>query len=257
MMAAPLYILGDEKLMMPNAVKLTSAEDVRQAYAKKTPSVWLAPDDINLSMVTKAVTIGKPRHALLNVKQLPKDRRTFLNTLFTVVVEPTVMKMLPLDELREVLTADNRQDLVVAAHAFPQDDVLVLYRGDLQSLIVPLSVFKPKEGGPRPTPEKLSVTDYGQTVCLGDYEIATDALLYEFDPAARRRAKRRELKSDQSLGASIRRLRLQKGRSRSDFSPITAKTIGRVERGENNPHPSTLAIIAKTLGVETSELETF
>src|SRR5690606_26214834 len=118
------------------------------------------------------------------------------------------------DELREVLSADNRQDLFVAAHFVPEYKALVLFRGDLRSLIVPLSAFKGKRGGPKPNPKKLAITDYGQTVRLGDYEIASDALLYEFDPDARRRAKRREIRMGDSLGASIRRLRLQRGLSR-------------------------------------------
>jgi DNA-binding XRE family transcriptional regulator len=256
-MPTPVYVLDDEELMMPSAVKVRSADEVRRAYAEKKHSVWFAPDNASLSILAKAVTIGKPRHALLAMKKVSMARRGLLDALFAVVVEPTVMKMLPRDELREVLVADNRQDLFVAAHAVPQDDALVLFRGDLRSLIVPLSAFKGKKGGPKPNPKKVSVMDYGQTVCLGDYQIASDALLYEFDPEARRRAKRREIKADPSLGASIRRLRLQKGLSRSDFGSLSAKTIARIERGETEPRGSTLATIAKSLGVAASELPTF
>jgi hypothetical protein len=156
-----------------------------------------------------------------------------------------------------VLVADERQDLFVAAHAVPEDDVLVLFRGDLRSLIVPLSRLEGRKRGPKPDPKKVSVTDYGQTICLGDYEIAADALLYELDPDARRRAKRREIKTDDSLGASIRRLRLQRGLSRADFGSLTDKTIARIERGETEPRGSTLATIAKTLRVDADQLGSF
>jgi hypothetical protein len=58
-------------------------------------------------------------------------------------------------------------------------------------------------------------------VRLDAYEAATDAILYEFDEAYRRRAKRRRLVQDRSLGGALRRLRLQKGLRRADFPGIT------------------------------------
>lgn len=257
MMPSPVYVLDDEELIMPSAIKVRSADDVRRAYADKRHSVWFAPDSASLNILAKAVTFGKPRHALLALTKMSVARRGLLDALFAVVVEPTVTRMLPRDELREVLVAENRQDLFVAAHAVLEDDALVLFRGDLRSLIVPLSRFKGKKDGPKPDPKKVSVSDYGQTICLGDYEIAGDALLYEFDPDARRRAKRREIKTDDSLGASIRRLRLQTGLSRADFGSLTEKTVARIERGETDPRGSTLATIAKTLGVHPDQLGSF
>ena len=255
-MPAPIYVLDDDELM-PSAVNVRSADDVRRAYAEKTHSVWFAPHGAGLTILAKAVTIGKPRHALLTLAKVSVARRGLLDALFAVVVEPTVTRLLPHDELREVLVADDRQDLFVAAHAVPEDDALVLFRGDLRSLIVPLSRLEGRKGGPKPDPKKVSVTDYGQTICLGDYEIAADALLYELDPDARRRAKRREIKTDDSLGASIRRLRLQRGLSRADFGSLTDKTIARIERGETEPRGSTLATIAKTLRVDADQLGSF
>lgn len=242
---------------MPSAVRVRSAEEVSRAYADKKHSVWLAPDDASLRLLLETVRVGKPRHALLSLKKVSLARRGLLDALFAVVVEPTVTKMLPPDELREVLVADNREDLFVAAHAVPEDDALVLFRGDLRSLIVPLSSFKAKKGGAKPDPRKISVMDYGQTIRLGAYEVAADALLYELDPEARRRARRREIDADDSLGASIRRLRLQKGLSRDDFGPLSAKTIARIERGETEPRGTTLATISGTLGVETDQLRSF
>ncbi|NOY91712.1 MAG: helix-turn-helix transcriptional regulator [Deltaproteobacteria bacterium] len=256
-MPSPVYVLDDEKLMMRTAIKVRSADEVRRAYFQKKHSVWFAPDNASLNILAKVVKIGKPRHALLAMKKVSVARRVLLDTLFAVVVEPTVIEMLASHELREVLVADNRQDLFVAARAVPEDDALVLFRGDLSSLIVPLSSFKGTSGGCKPNPKKVSVADYGQTICLGEYEIAADALLYEFDPEARRRAKRREIKTDDSIGAGIRRLRLQKRLSRGDFGSLSAKTIARIERGETDPRKSTLTTIAKTLGVDAAELATF
>lgn len=256
-MSAPVYVLDGQKSAMPSAVRVRSVEEVRRAYAEKKHSVWFARDAAGLRLLVKAVRTGRPRHGLLALKKVSMERRVLLDALFAVVVEPGVAKMLPRDELSEVLVADNREELFVAAHAVPEDDALVLFRGDLRSLIVPLSAFRARKGGPKPDPTKVSVTDYGQTVRLGEYEIAAEALLYEFDPEARRRAKRRAITTDDSLGASIRRLRLQQGLSRSDFRSLSAKTIARIERGESSPRGATLATIAKTLGVDPNELASF
>jgi hypothetical protein len=93
---------------------------------------------------------------------------------------------------------------------------------------------------------------------LGDYEAAADAILYEFDVEARRRMKARERASDDSLGASIRRLRLQRGLAQGDFGEISAKTISRIESGTSEkPHESTLESIAKRLAVPRDELGSY
>ena len=119
----------------------------------------------------------------------------------------TERAILPWEELREVVASKDSGDLFVAAQALPDDDVLVLVRGDLRSLVVPLSTFRQAKGGPKPDAARVSVTDYGQTVRLGEYEIAADALLYEFDADARRRLKKRAIQADATLGvATTKRL---------------------------------------------------
>jgi hypothetical protein len=157
-----------------------------------------------------------------------------------------------------VLGAANREDLFVGVAAAPADAAVVLYRGNLEPMIVPLTWFRTRPGGPKPDTADLAITDSGQTVRLGEYEAATDAILYEFDTAYRRRAKKREMERDDSFGGALRRLRLQKGLRRSDFDGITAKEIARIERGEvKRPHPRTVAILAKRLGVPAREIPTY
>jgi hypothetical protein len=123
---------------------------------------------------------------------------------------------------------------------------------------LPVASFRTRPGGPSQTCTRLAVTDFGQTVCPGRIEAATDAILYEFDGAYRRRAKRRELERDVSLGGALRRLRLQKGLQRTDFRGLTPKEIARIERGEvKKPHARTVAILAKRLGVPAKQLATY
>ena len=64
--------------------------------------------------------------------------------------------------------------------------------------------------------------------------------------------------SEKSFGASLRRLRIQKRLSRSDFAPLAAKTIARIERNEiGKPHGKSLNTIAQRLGVAVDQIETY
>ena len=98
----------------------------------------------------------------------------------------------------------------------------------------------------------------GQALRFGEYEAATDAILYEFDPAYRRRLNKHRRATDKGLGASLRRLRKQKRQRRDSFGTVTAKTIARIERGEvARPHRKTLEAIASKLGVRVADIETY
>jgi hypothetical protein len=52
----------------------------------------------------------------------------------------------------------------------------VLYRGNLESMVVPLGWFA-REGGRRADADDFAVTDFGQTVRLGSFEAASNAIL--------------------------------------------------------------------------------
>ena len=70
--------------------------------------------------------------------------------------------------------------------------------------------------------------------------------------------KKREVQQDRSFGGALRRLRLQRGLSRSDFGDLTEKTLARIERGEvKEPHGQTLRIIAERLGVKPHEIQSY
>ena len=118
-----------------------------------------------------------------------------------------------------------------------------------------LTWFTVGPAGPKPNFGQLAFIDGGQTVRLGNYEAAVDAILYEFDPQYRRRAKQRLVEREHSLGGALRRLRLKKGLRQNDFASVGPKVIARIERGEvKKPHQKTLTLIAKRLGVSYSEI---
>lgn len=166
---------------------------------------------------------------------------------------------LPPEELLEALADDTREDLFIGGSIDHATRTITLWRGNLASLTVPFSAFPESGEGMRPDFHKFSVTDSGQTVKLGRYEAAADAILYEFDPAYRRRRRKERAASEQTFGASVRRLRKQRGLRREDFGPeIAAKTVARIEQGKvSRIHRRTRAALAERLGVAPDEVGTF
>jgi hypothetical protein len=167
-------------------------------------------------------------------------------------------RFLPRVELDAVLKSSDPKDRFIGGMIDKGTKTAGLWRGDLTSIIIPFSAFGPTANGIRPDWNRFSVTDYGHTIRLGDYEAAADALLYEYDPDFRRRLNRNRVATERTLGASIRRLRKQRQLTRRDFPGIAVKTLARIERGEvERPHANTLHLIAGKLGVSPDELGSF
>lgn len=151
-----------------------------------------------------------------------------------------------------------RRDLCVGGLVDRESGIVVLYRGDLSPLAIPLATFGRAGDGTEPDPEKLEITDFGHTLRFGEYEVAFDAVLYEFDPDYRARLHSKRKAEERTFGASLRRLRTQRGLLRSDFDGVDSKTIARIERGEvGRPHSKTLGILAERLGVRVEEIEKY
>lgn len=243
------------------ADRLRSESEIRAALSRHgLRALWIAPSSAAIHLLLGTLPrrpIGDQR--LLSLEQADDDRRGLMHALFRYVVSVDEgVRLLPTDELAEVLSSANRADLFIGAAVARADAAVILYRGNLEPLVVPLSWFRERADGPRPDLSDVAVTDFGQTVRLGDYEAATDAILYEFDDDSRRRAKKRQLETDRSLGGALRRLRLQKGIRQSDFPGVTTKEIARIERGEvKRPHKHTLAAIANRLGIAAEDISTY
>jgi hypothetical protein len=118
------------------------------------------------------------------------------------------IRLLELDELMEVLASPGREELFIGGAVDKERGAVLLYRGSVEPLVVPLRWFRNGASKATADPDSFEVTDSGQTVKLGAFEASTDAILYEFDPEYRRRARKRALYEDSSFGASVRRLRL-------------------------------------------------
>ncbi len=244
------------------AQPLRSLDEVVGAFDRtsggRAPVVWIADEAAQVCPLAQHKPRAGANHRLLLLNGASWMEREVLSLVFRFVVSPGHgMRLLPADELRDVLAAPDREDLVIGGFASPCDDMVVLYRGTLEPLVVPFSWFQ-RRPGVQLCFEDLGVTDYGQTVTFGEHEVATSNILYAHDAAYRKRAKARQLEKDESFGAAIRRLRLSHGLRRGDFPGISDKEIARIERGEiTSPHRRTLETIARRLGVPVEELGTY
>ena len=100
------------------------------------------------------------------------------------------------DELLKVLTSDGAENRLIGGAADRVTQTLALARGNGQTVVVPFSFFEPTGTGTVPDFDALAFTDYGHTVCLGDYEASTDAILYEADPGYRQQIDKARAKSE-------------------------------------------------------------
>jgi hypothetical protein len=167
-------------------------------------------------------------------------------------------RWLPKEELVEVIARHDAADRFIGGSVDPKTKSLTLLRGDIEAVLAPLTIFEQSGDGKSPDFTKLKLTDYGRTIALGNYEVSADAILYELDADYRRRLKKQRRQNERTFGASLLRLRKQRRLRRSDFAPISAKEIARLERSEvGKPHAKTLAVVADRLGVEPEEIESF
>jgi hypothetical protein len=241
---------------------LRSANEVLGAFdrtsSSRAPVVWIADQPSTVCPLAQHQPRAGANHRLLLLNGASWMEREVLSLVFRFVVSPGHgMRLLPPEELRDVLAAPEREDLVIGGFVSPCDDLVVLYRGTLEPLAVPYAWFQRRPNA-RPRFDELSITDHGQTVAFGDYEVAVDMILYDHDAAYRKRARKRELERDDSFGASVRRLRLSRGLGRGDFPGVSDKEVARIERGEiATPHRRTLETLAARLGVSLEELGSY
>lgn len=240
---------------------VSSVTELRNSVAHATrDSLWVSyASDLtealvrNASLGTSSLGFGLFIHSL-DMQTIPALASFFRRIAYTMDGG-----FIPADELAEVLETDNRPDLFIGGSVNHVTDTITFWRGDLKPLTVPFSAFEKSGDGTEPDFNRFSVIDCGQTVRLGDYEAAVDAILYEYDPEYRRRISKKRLQQDRSFGASLRRLRKQRGLRREDFEPdVSAKTVARIEQNKvKRIQKKTLNALAEHLSVDPQEIETF
>jgi DNA-binding Xre family transcriptional regulator len=246
-------------LLHPHVVSSKSA--VRDWMPRATrDSLWISYAGDLTEALVKSASAAQPALGFglfihsLDVKAIPALTSCFRRIAFT-----TDGGFIPADELAEVLKAANRHDLFIGGSVDHATETITFWRGDLKPLTVPISAFETSEGATAPDLSRFSVIDCGQSVRLGDYEAAVDAILYDYDSDYRRRTSKRRLEQERSFGASLRRLRKQRGLRRDDFEPaVSAKTVARIEQNKvKRIQTKTLNVLAERLSVPPQEIASY
>ena len=253
------------KIIAERSAKVIACSRFIAEFQKTTgDSVWVTSDASIIESVLQGPGFFelqerlRKRAYLLILENSNKSWEVTLDSLFKKSFVFSQETSLPITEIFEVLNSKHPNHLVIGGSVNECLETLVLTRGDLRSLAVPLNMFKESGDGIKPNFAKFSIVDHGQTLKFGDYEASVDSVLYEFDLEYRKYLKAKRTQSDKSFGAALRRLRLQKGLLQSDFGSIDERAIGRIERGEvTKPRKSTIAKIAKTLGVSAEEISSY
>ena len=264
-----VVVLGRPKAAFRQAGLTTasSARDIAAVYdrpAKRITWVSFGPESTHRLLSSKLRQKGRRMgmvESLLTIIPPPPESVPALRGFFNILIgdSPSV-RWLPEVEHAAVLLApeEDKAELFFAVAVDPRSRSVTLYRADLTVFSIPFSLFQPSGDGTRPDFSRPRVTDYGRTVVFGEYEAAGDAILYETDAEYRKKLHVQRRETERSFGASLRRLRMQRRLTQSDFPGVTAKTVARIERGEvGKPHGKTLKILADTLGVNADEIETY
>jgi len=236
---------------------ISSIREVKKAVANTNEAGrWISFERSLTEALLKSISWPpKPLGDALIVHELNLESIKPLEHLFHRMVFCAKDGLLPDEELSEVLASSERERLFIGGMVDPSSETITLVRGDLSEITAPFSAFPPSGDGTAADFTKFKVVDFGQTVQLGDYEASTDSILYENDAKYRREVRKNLLKSDESFGGSLRRLRIQRQLGRDDFYPLSEKTIARIERGEvNRIQPRTKKILAEKLHVRPEEI---
>jgi len=244
-----------------NPEVVSSKADLRGSLCHATrDSLWISYASDLTEALVKSVSWPPPSLGLgVFVHAIDMKTMLALSSCFRRFAFATDDGFLAAEELAEVLEAENGSDLFIGGSVDDATKTITFWRGNVKTLTVPFVAFEKSGDGTVPDFNQFSVIDCGQTVRLGDYEAAVDAILYEYDPEYRRRISKKQWQEEQSFGASLRRLRKQRGLRRQDFEPnVSAKTIARIEQGKViRIHKKTLNTLAKRLFVEPEEIQTF
>jgi len=243
----------------PQVVSSITALRNSVAHARKD-SFWVSYANDLTEALVKSASAGEPTLGLgLFIHSLDMKTIPALTSCFRRIAFSADGGFIAAEELAEVFKAKSRSDLFIGGSVDKATEMITFWRGNLKPLTVPFSAFEKSGDGTEPDFDRFSVIDCGQTVRLGEYEAAVDAILYENDPDYRKRISKKRRQEDQSFGASLRRLRTQRGLRREDFEPeVSAKTIARIEQGRvKHIHKKTLKVLANRLSVEPDQIETF
>ena len=120
-----------------------TSEEVRDLYATVASNLlWIAPRQSDMLMLCNLV--GKPRgnHCLLSLEPTKGSFKHYLNAKFSRVVSPDDgLRLLPLEEIAEIFASPECEDYFIGGIVDKENDSVILYRGNVEPITLPLSWF--------------------------------------------------------------------------------------------------------------------
>jgi len=251
------FLLAKTALDSGQMVTLVSSPDALQEVVKTKRGTrnWIAES----AFIRWLAGVQTKTDSLLLLDRPRPSQAPILRARFAMVWTPDDgLKFLPKDELIEVVGSSKRDELFVGGVVDEVEEVVLLLRGNLRVVEAPFRMFQPS-GTTKPDFSKFAVVDYGTAVAFGEYTATADSILYELDSTHRKKVKERRLTLNDSFGGSLRRLRMLRGLSQTDFAPgVSAKEVGRIESGKiTKPRDETVKRLAKKLGVSSNDIASY
>jgi DNA-binding Xre family transcriptional regulator len=270
-LAMKAYLLTEERdaefskgIAKKNAKVIPRSKFISELRQSSAETVWITDHSEIIEDALRKSDLFKIQENLkkrTNILILGKQNFTLESTLVSLFKKAFVFplhKGLSIAEILEIFSSANPSDLIIGGVIKDDLKTLVLTRGDLSTVVVPLSTFRSSGDGTKPDFSVFSIVDGGQTLRFGNYEASVESVLYEYDSEYRRQLKAERARSEKTFAACLKRLRLQKGLLQSDFPGVDEKVIGRLERGEvNKPQVGTLKKIASALGVKAEDIMSY
>ena len=130
-------------------VTAVSPKQLHSALGKYHEAIFVGRPAPMMKLLVDSDLVAKMSHRLL-LLSAPKDpERAWLNAVFKSVVAPNeTMGLLKTAELAEVLASPRRANLFVGGVVVAAAKSVLLFRGNLESLLVPFALFKPLPNGP-------------------------------------------------------------------------------------------------------------
>lgn len=154
-------------------------------FREGRPTTWVAPNSRSLVRLVRLDGCRNGDQRLLALAPVDVATLTALQGLFShVVCRPAGGHLIPPEELAGVLSDPAPGESFIGGFVHEQVRMVVLHRGDLSTMVVPLEWFA-NPHTVSPDPHDFEVVDSGHGVRLGEFEAATDAVLYDFDPVVR------------------------------------------------------------------------
>jgi len=250
------------------AFLVSTPRDLEAAFLHSTTeSLWIITrpqwtERLVSALARSLLDRGQPAGPLGDLLMLaPSPRSELIPPLRShfrrIIGDLPPFRILPLEQLAEVLTSPRRSDLFIGGCLDRATESLTLVRGDLNLLTVPLRIFRTR-GATKPDFKQFDVDEYGYAIRFGAYEASADKVLYEADPDYRRRFNAQRPATEQGFGPSLKRLRILRQLSRDEFPGVPARSIASLERESAvKPRARTLNALAKTLQVDPEEIETY